>query len=168
METGRGPILRTPRLVLRMPEMDDFPAYAALMTSDRARYMGGPFDAKGAWFSFCHDVAQWALMGHGALMVDTHDGVCVGQVGINHGPLYPETELGWMVYAEHEGRGYAFEAAAALRDWAFGVRGLGTLVSYVDPDNARSSRLAERLGATLDPDAERQDPTDLVYRHPMD
>jgi len=25
-------------------------------------------------------------------------GECVGQVGINHGPLFPEKELGWFVY----------------------------------------------------------------------
>ena len=55
--------------------------------------------------------------GHGALMVDARArGECVGQVGINGGPLFPEKELGWFVYEEAEGYGYATEAAAALRD----------------------------------------------------
>ncbi len=53
----------------------------------------------------------------------------------------------------------------ALRDWARDVRKLSTLVSYVDPANDRSRRLAERLGGLLDPDAPRKDPADLVYRH---
>ncbi len=53
----------------------------------------------------------------------------------------------------------------ALRDWAFQDRKLKTLVSYIDPDNARSIRLAERLGATIDDHARKQDPDDLVYRH---
>jgi RimJ/RimL family protein N-acetyltransferase len=38
-------------------------------------------------------------------------------------------------------------------------------VSYIDPGNARSIRLAERLGARLDRSAAKSDPEDLVYRH---
>jgi len=59
----------------------------------------------------------------------------------------------------HEGRGYATEAALALRDWAF------SLVSYIAPGNAASVAVAERLGARLDPAAPRTVPADLVYRH---
>ncbi len=54
----------------------------------------------------------------------------------------------------------------ALRDWAMRALRLDGLVSYVHPENHRSAAVAERLGATLDPDAPKQDPGDLVYRHP--
>lgn len=129
--------------------------------------MGGPFSVDIAWGLFCHDVAQWTLMGHGALMMESRKtGSCLGQVGINHGPLFPEHELGWLVYPKAEGKGYAYEAAGALRDWAFKERGLETLVSYIDPPNIRSRTLAERLGAKRDTKAPRQDATDFVYRHP--
>ena len=70
-----------------------------------------------------------------------------------------------LIYAPFEGKGYALEAARAMRDWAFAGLKLPTLVSYVDQDNARSRALAEKLGARLDPDAPRQDKEDLVYRH---
>ncbi len=53
-----------------------------------------------------------------------------------------------------------------MRKWAFEELGLKTLVSYIDPKNERSRKLAERMGAVIDPDAERHDPVDLVYRHP--
>lgn len=159
------PRLATARLVLRALVATDFPAYAALMASPRARFMDGPFDTRAAWGLFCHDVAQWSLFGHGALMMDlAASGACVGQVGINHGPLFPERELGWLVYDGHEGQGYATEAARALRDWA-AARGLRGLVSYIDPGNDRSVAVAKRLGATRDDAAPRQDPDDLVYRH---
>ncbi len=159
--------LETERLILRVPEMKDWPEYAELMLSQRALYMGGPFSTGVAWGMFCHDVAQWTLFGHGALMLeDRRSGRCLGQVGINHGPLFPERELGWILFADAEGKGYAYEAAEALRDWAFKVCGLETLVSYIDPENTRSRRLAERLGAALDPSAPGQDPTDLVFRYP--
>ena len=53
----------------------------------------------------------------------------------------------------------------ALRDWAFGAGGLNTLVSYIDPANVRSIAVVERLGGVPDPDAAKQDPEDLVFRH---
>ncbi|MDN2568578.1 GNAT family N-acetyltransferase [Aquibium sp. A9E412] len=161
------PTIETERLFLRPMTSEDWPRYADMMRSQRAAHMGGPYSTRAAWGLFCHDVAQWALMGHGALMMDDREtGRCLGQVGINHGPLFPEHELGWFVYPHAEGKGYAHEGAAALRDWAFEVRGLKTLVSYIDPCNTRSRRLAERLGARLDAEAPRQDPNDLVFRHP--
>ena len=160
------PTITTSRLVLRPPVFGDFPAYEALWASSRSRYMGGPYETFAAWGLFCHDLACWQLFGHGALMIDLKSsGICVGQVGISHGPLFPQKELGWLVYDGHEGHGYATEAAGALRDWAFAELKLPTLVSYIDPTNLASIAVAERLGAVLDPDAPRQDPTDLVYRH---
>ena len=160
------PVLHTQRLTLRPPVMADFAAYAAFWASDRARHMGGPKDASGAWFWFCHDVAQWALLGHGALMIEHRDsGATVGQVGINAGPAFPETELGWFVYAGHEGQGFATEAAGALRDWAFASLPVESLVSYTDAENAASIRVAQRLGAVLDAKAQRLDLQDLVWRH---
>ena len=160
------PILETERLILRCPTIDDWPLYSQLMTSHRSVHMGGPYSKEVAWGWFCHDIAQWQLMGHGGLMIeDRITGDCLGQVGINSGPLFPEHELGWFLYSPAEGKGFAFEAAMAFRNWAFEVRKLKTLVSYIDPLNTRSSALAERLGARLDADALRPDPADLVYRH---
>ena len=161
-----APTLSTERLTLRPMTAGDFVAYEAFLASGRSVYMGGPFATKAAWGMFCHDVALWDLYGHGALMVDRRDGGgTAGQVGINAGPLFPEPELGWFLYDGHLGQGYATEAAACLRDWAFDTLGLPSLVSYMDPANGASARVAERLGATLDPAATPQDECDLVYRH---
>lgn len=160
------PVLRTERLILRPMTMGDWPAYFDFMQSPRSAGMGGPFDRKMAWALFCHDMAQWPLMGNGGLMIeDGASGSCLGQVGINHGPLFPEHELGWFVYPEAEGKGVAFEAAQRFLDWARNDRKLPSLVSYVDEDNPRSRQLAIRLGAIRDDEAARPDPADLVYRH---
>ncbi|CDZ53187.1 GNAT family N-acetyltransferase [Neorhizobium galegae] len=161
------PTLETERLILRPQRMEDWPEFAELMFSPRAAFMGGPFSVDAAWGLFCSDIGQWTLMGHGALMIEEREtGLCLGQVGINHGPLFPEHELGWFVYPGAEGKGYAYEAAVAFRHWAFTARGLDTLVSYIHPDNIRSRKLAERMGSSLDFTAPRRDPVDLVFRHP--
>jgi RimJ/RimL family protein N-acetyltransferase len=158
-----APTLVTPRLRLRPMEAADFPAYAAFFASPRTVHMGGPYGRDVAWGVFCHDVAGWTLYDYGALMIEVR-GRTAGQVGISHGPRFPESELGWFLYDGFEGQGIATEAALALRDWAF-ARGLPTLVSYIGPDNRASVAVAERLGARLDPDAVGQDADDLVYRH---
>ena len=162
---GMTPTLTTERLVLRMPEMADFAAYAAFLTTDRARFMGGPHGGAKAWDWFCNDVAQWVLLDMGALIV-TLQGRALGQVALCHGPNFPEPELGWLLYsAADEGRGYAIEAAA-LRDWALGPRGLASVVSYIDHQNAASQRLAQRLGGWLDVGAAQPGAEDCaVYRH---
>ena len=164
------PALETARLRLRPMAPGDFAAYAGFMAGPRSAGMGGPFDTGEAWGMFCHDASGWALYGLGALMIDRRaDGACLGQVGINQGPLFPEPELGWLLYDGFEGQGYASEAARALRDHAFDDHGLPTLVSYVGPENRASARVAERIGGIADAHAARQpgaeNEEDLVFRH---
>ncbi|AJY48220.1 GNAT family N-acetyltransferase [Martelella endophytica] len=166
MKSDTPPTLSTERLTLRPLVWDDWPAYSAFLASERARFMSGPHKVDTAWSFFCNDIAQWTLFGHGALMFEeTASGTTLGQVALCKGPLFPELELGWFVFAGAEGRGFAFEAAAALRNWGFQTLGMAECVSYIDPENHRSIRLAERLGARRDPEAEAPDPTSLVYRH---
>jgi RimJ/RimL family protein N-acetyltransferase len=160
------PTLKTARLTLRPPRFADYPAYLEIIASPRAKYMGGPYSGWAAWGMLCHEIALWELFGHGGLSIErTSDGAWLGVVEINDGPIFPEKELGWMLAEAGGGQGYATEAAEALRDWAFATLGLGSLVSYCDPENARSIAVAKRLGGVPDGTAPRQDPGDLVFRY---
>ncbi len=162
-----APLLLTERLTLRAQRPEDFAPFAAMLASERSVYMGGPTSQKTAWLWFAADSGSWPLMGLGGWTIERRaDGAVLGQVAVNKPDFYPEIEIGWMLYTAHLREGYAFEAARAARDWAFGRRGLKTLVSYIDPPNTRSIALAERLGAVRDDAAARPDPQDLVYRHP--
>jgi RimJ/RimL family protein N-acetyltransferase len=163
----RLPVLHTARLTLRPPRLTDFEPYAAFFASDRAELERGKRDRAGAWKEFSTVAGQWLLRGYGGFSIeDRAAGDYLGEVGVFHEDSYPEPELGWMVIAAAEGRGIAHEAALAVRRWAYRALGLTTLVSYIDPANARSIRLAKRLGATRDDTALSPDPGDLVYRHP--
>ncbi|MGV0819337.1 GNAT family N-acetyltransferase [Martelella sp. FOR1707] len=164
--TETAPTLETHRLCLRPPRFSDYQDYAAIMQSERAVYMGGPLDDRETWGMFCHCIGSWGMFGHGGLMVElAGTGQAIGMVSINSGPLFTEDELGWFLFDGFEGHGYATEAAMALRQWAFGVRKLETLVSYFAPENVRSIAIAKRLGGVLDEHAKAPDPADIVYRY---
>ncbi len=165
--TVTAPTLQTERLVLRPHRIEDFDQLAAELGSPHAQYLGGPMSRKDAWKSFCSDIAQWSLLGHGAWAVDQREsGEFLGQITIIKPPHFPETEIGWVFFPGAEGKSYAYEAARAAMTFAFGALKLQTLVSYIDPQNARSIRLAKRLGAVADPDAAKAYAEDVVYRHP--
>ena len=158
--------LQTERLDLRHMRIEDWPDYRDLMASARSVHMGGPHDASAAWGMFCSDAHQWQFFGTGALMIeDRETKACLGQVAVNTGPLYPEHEIGWLLYPQAEGRGIAHEAALAMKNWATHTLKAPSLVSYIDADNARSIALSTRLGGRPDPDARRPHPDDVVYRY---
>ncbi|MEP2781505.1 MAG: GNAT family N-acetyltransferase [Pseudoruegeria sp.] len=165
-----APTITTERLTLRHHQMEDFAPMAAIFATDWATYMGGPIDANEMWYWLGAEMASWQLIGFGSwAVVKTDTNELIGQVGINHPPRYSESELGWCIFPAYERKGFAFEAAEAARNWGFEHPDLQTFVSYIDSKNSRSVALAERLGATLDPQVKRpvektaSEP--LVYRH---
>ena len=75
------------------------------------------------------------------------DGVVIGALYLKLRDIDDLTgEIGWSLHREHQGRGYAFEAASALIDVAFRVVGLHRMTAELDPRNAASSALCKRLG----------------------
>lgn len=165
------PILTTERLRLRAPRVTDLPLWMPHYSGPRAVQMGGPFENPDAtaWEEFAYYTGCWMLYGHGLWTVERRDtGEAIGFVHLAIEWDDREPELGWHLVPEARGNGYATEAARAARDWGFDL--LPTFVSYVHPDNTSSNRVAERLGATRDTEAEAalqaedEDPTH-VWRH---
>jgi RimJ/RimL family protein N-acetyltransferase len=124
----------------------------------------------------------WRTDGLGPFILEAaSDGQVVGQAGLMifdvrdwtpstwaAAGTYAQPELGWALIRAHWGHGYATEAAAAIRDWAHEFRSIHRLVSLIAPNNVRSQRVAERLGALP---AETVTPVDswrtaVVWRHP--
>ena len=74
----------------------------------------------------------------------------IGFVGLSHPttlpPMAAEVEVGWRLARAHWGQGYATEAAAEAVRIAFEERRVPRLISIIDRDNARSLRVAEKLG----------------------
>lgn len=161
------PVVRTERLILREPRVGDLDAVAEFMASPRAGFVGGPLTRFDAWRNILMVCGHWMVRGYGYWTIEEAEtGRVVGRIGVhNHEEKWPEPELGWQIFGGYEGRGYAHEAALAARAQA-GRMGHGPLISLVAPDNLRSRKLAERLGATVEREIELLDKQVLLYRHP--
>jgi RimJ/RimL family protein N-acetyltransferase len=164
------PVLHTARLRLDAPGLTDFPVWAEILCSPRSSYMDGPYSRDDAYTEYAAMLGTWVLHGHGVFALRPRaGGAALGFVCVNLEPGDNEPELGFFVTEATEGQGLVTEAAAAVREWARG-QGIRSLVSYVDPANQRSVRLATRLGAQRDPVAEAAydatpDAGMAVFRH---
>ena len=164
----RIPTLRTERLILRAPRIEDFEGYAAFRASNRARILGGPFTRAQSFEQMSALVGHWLFRGYGRWIVaDGETNKPLGIVGLFCPADWPEPEIAWSVFDGAEGRGIAFEAASAARSYAYGTLGWRTAVSLIAPENVRSIALAQRLGARRDGEYPHPafGPLD-IYRHP--
>ena len=164
------PTLTTDRLRLRHWDVKDFPAYCALVTdAERQAFVGGAMDEIRAWDDFSARAGQWALRGLGIFLVAEKDSdAAVGFAGLWFPRDLEEPELCWSLFPGAEGKGYATEAAAEARRWAYDEKQLDPLVSFVHPDNHASRAVAERLGASIEGEGELRGNPRIIYRHPSE
>ncbi|MDW3183260.1 GNAT family N-acetyltransferase [Roseobacter sp.] len=161
------PRLETGRLILRGPEPEDYPDFKATFTSYRARFMGGPLNAYEAWMLYAAEIGHWQIRGYGMWMIhDKASDETLGMAGGWKPAKWPEAEIAWVIWPDKAGKGYALEATHKVRDYLYREKAWDAAVSYIDPKNLDSIRLAERLGAVKDPAAATIDGNDAVYRHP--
>jgi ribosomal-protein-alanine N-acetyltransferase len=76
-----------------------------------------------------------------------------------------ETEVGYRFMRKSWGNGYATEAAAAIRDYAFSLLNLARLIALIEPTNKRSIRVAKKIGMKYEKDVmlEEYDYPDHLY-----
>lgn len=91
-------------------------------------------------------------LGHGFWAVQRRsDGELVGMCGLFKRAALPEPDLGYELLAEHEGQGYALEAARACVAHARERLGWATLMAITAVENARSVGLLGKLGFVEQP-----------------
>jgi RimJ/RimL family protein N-acetyltransferase len=98
-----------------------------------------------------HGFGLWA-----AVAREPPGGECIGFAGLaipSFLPaVLPAVEVGWRLAPAWWGRGLATEAARASLEFGFERLGLRSIVAIIDPGNARSLRVAEKLGMGPGPD----------------
>jgi RimJ/RimL family protein N-acetyltransferase len=174
--------LETERLALRMPQLED--------ASDFLDFVGDPevmhwIGSEPGGLSVATEhverwITRWEANGMGPYVVTLKDGGCVlGRVGLlvwnartwetaslADAGEHATVELGWALARAHWGRGYATEAALDVRESAYETYDLERLISLIDPENARSARVAERLGAEPTETVQTAGGTATVWVHP--
>ena len=86
-------------------------------------------------------------LGHGFWAVQRRaGGELVGMCGLFKRPALPEPDIGYALLAEHEGCGYALEAARGCVAHARDVLGWQTLMAITAVDNPGSVALLGKLG----------------------
>ncbi len=119
--------------------------------SDRASGVGGPFTRTEAYLQFGELFGHWILRGFGRWIVaDRHTNEPLGVVGLWYPEGWPAPEIAWSVFEGGEGKGIAYEASLASREYAYSVLGWTTAISLILEDNVRSFALARRLGAKFE------------------
>lgn len=149
------PEIQTERLVLATPTAKDFEAFARLWTLPEVYHyiLGTPRPTAQSWAAFLVLFGSWAHLGYGMWLVKRRDtGAMIGQVGFlsamrGHGAGFDEyPEAGWLFDGAAQGQGFAKEAMQAALGWFDGAGLADRCVCMIDPTNAASMRLAEKLG----------------------
>ena len=144
------PTLRTERFILRALTRGDAQAlFPSFFDPAVMRFWSrGPFASES-------ELAEWLVPeggwdeGRSWAVAETADGPAIARLAtIDRGDGI--SELAWLVVRERQGQGVAREALAALITHLFGTEQRRRLYADIDPDNAASNRLVERLGFTLE------------------
>jgi RimJ/RimL family protein N-acetyltransferase len=154
-------MIETERLLLRLPQPDDVAELGAIYAEPGTmRFVGGTVDPDDMPARVERMRARWEERGFGTLVAERReDGRIVGDVGVyawetqtwdltTDLSLPHEIEIGWLLGEDFRRRGYATEAALALREWARRELAPPRLISLINVDNTPSSAVARRLGCT--------------------
>ncbi|KPF49722.1 acetyltransferase [beta proteobacterium AAP121] len=164
------PTLSTPRLRLRGFTAHDLDTWAGVCADAEVMQhigAGGPVGRDAAWRHLALYLGQWAMRGYGVWAVELRaERRLIGSVGVLHPEGWPGMELSWLLARDAWGQGYAREAALAARSFSRDALGVGELISLIRPDNTRSLRLAETLGAVNTGPIEFMGASALRYLHP--
>jgi RimJ/RimL family protein N-acetyltransferase len=160
--------LETERLVLRPYRHEDLDDLHAMFSDpDHMTWYPHPFEPaeSRAWLE--RQIARYTDPGYGLLIVeDRGTGEFLGTAGpatmlvegVGH------VEIGWHTKPGRKGQGFAPEAGAAARDWAFGHLEVDHLISLVRPENTGSNRVAQKIGMHVDRVVKHAGMPHFVYR----
>lgn len=149
------PTLQTARLTLSAFALDDFADFAAMWADESVvRHISGqPLAREDAWGRLLRNAGLWPMLGFGYWTLRERDGGrWVGQAGLAEfrREIEPSVEgtpeAGWALARWAHGRGLALEAMRAILDWSDQTLRAPRITCLIDPQNAPSLALADKLG----------------------
>ena len=143
-------MIQTERLFLREMDRKDLDAlYRVLSDAEIMQHYPHAFDEDRVRDWIERNINRYRENGFGLWAVCLKDtGEMIGDCGLTlqtiDGKLLPE--IGYHIRRDCQRRGYAKEAAKAVRDWAFRTLDYPALYSYCKYTNEPSIRTAESIG----------------------
>ena len=143
-------LTETERLLLREMNDDDFqPLYEVLADSEIMQHYPYTFDEARVRNWIQQNMDRYRIFGFGLLAVCLKEtGEMIGDCGLTmqliNGQIKPE--IGYHIRADKQRKGYAKEAAIAVRDWAFNNTPFNVVYSYMKYTNEASIKTALSYG----------------------
>ena len=162
-------VLETDRLILRRLTIDDLDDLFKLYHSPDVRkyYSEGTLS-----YEDTRQELQWmintcyARYGFGMwATIYKETGAFIGRCGLTPMDIEgrEEIEVGYMLAKEYWGQGLATEAARTILQYGFEQVGLSRLICVINPGNRASSRVALKIGLTLEIDGDVNGEPTLLY-----
>ncbi len=145
--------LETERLLLREMTEEDFDAlYRVLSDSDIMQHYPYAFDETRVRGWIQRNRERYQVFGFGLWAVCLKEtGEMIGDCGLTmqviNGQIKPE--IGYHIRGDQQRKGYAKEAAAAVRDWTFRNTPFRVIYSYMKYTNEPSAKTAMAYGCRL-------------------
>lgn len=143
-------MLETERLILREMREEDFQAlFRVLGDPEIARHYPYSFDETRVRSWIGRNIERYRIFGFGLWAVCLKEtGELIGDCGLTMqligGVIKPE--IGYHIRKDMQRKGYAREAATAVRDWAFSNTPFQIIYSYMKYTNEPSARTAVSWG----------------------
>lgn len=156
------PPIDTPRLRIRMMRRPDAARLAAYRNlPDIARYQDWsmPYSLAQAEQALqAQHELDGPVAGEWVQLAIDHDGEMVGDLALGLLAGGHIGSLGYTLAPEHQGKGFASEAAGALIDALFAAGEVHRVIASLDPANLASMRVLEQLGFTFEGIARKAEP----------
>jgi RimJ/RimL family protein N-acetyltransferase len=162
-------LIQTARLCLRPMRGTDAESLSSVFGDPNvmAAFSSGPLDRTQVEAWVRRNLDHQDRNGYGLFAVLLREtGLLIGDCGLERMTVGEdsEVELGYDLRSDHWGRGYATEAALAVRDYAFGRLDLPRLISLIRRGNDASRRVAEKIGMQPAGEVERDGRVYWLYR----
>jgi len=160
-------VIETPRLFLRRLEWSDQDALQSMLSdSDIMRFKGGSKGVGAAYRAIKFAKADYGNHGYSFWAIaNSRSEAFVGVCGLLNQELdgEVEVEIAYALLKAYWGRGYATEAARAVKHYGFAAFGFKRLVSLIHSENKPSIAVATRIGMNHERDTQWNGTSTRVY-----
>ena len=148
-------VLKTERLTLRKLTTDDAGFLLELLNEPSFIQNIGDRNVRtiddACRYALNGPIASYEQHGFGLYLVELKEsGAAIGICGLVKRDSLPDADIGFAFLPAFWRRGYALESALGVKQYGFNVLGLKRILAIVNPKNAASIGVLEKIGLSYD------------------